>query len=222
MNYSSGSLDVFDVKLVQLLFEKLHTSLGSNLIGCLMVCFAILTVSIGSVRLALLGIVTVIATVASLLGGLELAGYTLGEQELIGATLAIGLSFDYALHTCCSYRDSRGPSREDRARDAVATIGPTLFAAVVTTSGSVVFAYATDVLMLHRIAIMMISAVCLALGYSLLLLIPLCAIVGPVMHEQDDATTAFGHITGTLSELYSSAAQTSTLDSDAEQDPSTA
>jgi len=179
LNRRAGREELFDVAALMQLYPALQSSLLRNLALCISTCFVVLVLTIGSVRLAALATLTIGAIVGSLLGSLQLAGWSLACSEMVGGTIVVGFSFDYTLHLSCCYCASPMHAREARIADAVRHVGPTLFGAALTTSASLVLMSATDSSFLQDLSVMVIGALAWSLCYSLLLFVPLCALLGP-------------------------------------------
>ena len=78
----------------------------------------------------------VLATTTCLLGFFVMWGWTLGPFEALILPLVIGLAVDYTLHVGHFYSHDHNPGRKDKVRAALSGIGPSVFAASVSTVGS--------------------------------------------------------------------------------------
>ena len=124
LNRRAGREELFDVAALMQLYPSLQSSLLRNLVLCISTCFVVLVLTIGSVRLAALATLCIASIVGSLLGCLQLAGWSLACSEMVGGTIVVGFSFDYTLHLSCCYCASPRRTREARIADAVRHVGP--------------------------------------------------------------------------------------------------
>ena len=108
---------------------ELWRNLGLALLAVLIVTLLLL----GSLRLCLLVLATVLLTLVDLIGFLHFWGITIDILSAVNIVLAIGLCVDYAVHIAHAYLMSEG-SRQQRATNAVKLIG-----AAVVNGGTTTF-----------------------------------------------------------------------------------
>lgn len=164
------------------LYPKLFSALRVNLVIAVALCLLLLSLLSRSPLLAVSATATVCAIVSSLLGLLELCGWTLGVREMCGIAVVVGFSFDYTLHLAFAFRDAPHRTREARVAFAAARMGPTLLGGALTTLGSIVFMFGSDFPFLLALASMLTACVILSMIYALLFFLPLCAIAGPAWY----------------------------------------
>merc|ERR1712137_860541 len=129
-------------------------------------------------RLALFGCLTVLCVVTSVFGILKLNGAELTMNNLIGSTIVIGFSFDYALHMCCCYMASSGTPTE-RVVESISHLWVTLIGSAFTTSASLCTMLIPSVPFFNTMANMLILTAALSLLYSLFFLSSLNIVCGP-------------------------------------------
>lgn len=147
---------------------------------CFPVCFVVLIIATGSVRLSLFAIVSIALIVGLTLGFCQaIMGWGLGIAETVCSTIVIGFSVDYVVHLGHSYRESQHHSREGKVSDALTRMGITVIAGAVTTFGSGLFMFACQMTFFTKMATLIVAVVVLAILFALMFFMPLCAIAGP-------------------------------------------
>eukprot|EP01052_Picozoa_sp_SAG31_P007167 SAG31_NODE_338_length_17490_cov_7.707032_10_plen_411_part_00 len=74
--------------------------------------------------------------VVAVVGTMVMIGWTLGVIESICITIVVGLSVDYTIHLCHIFASSTAETRFEAGRDALASMGVSVFNAAITTLGS--------------------------------------------------------------------------------------
>jgi predicted RND superfamily exporter protein len=85
--------------------------------------------------------IAVMAVLVLVVGTVVASGWELGFLEAICFAILIGLSCDFVLHMAHAYSSSTQATRDGKSHDAISKMGPTIFAAAMTTTatGAVMF-----------------------------------------------------------------------------------
>jgi len=159
---------------------ELWRNLGLALLAVLVVTLLLL----GSIRLCILVLATVLLTIVDLVGFLHFWGITIDIISCINIILAVGFCVDYSCHIAHSYLASSGSSGE-KAGNAVATIGPAVLNGGVTTLiALVLLGFSTSHVFVSFFRVFVLTVV-FGLFHGLILLPVLLAHLGP-REEEDD------------------------------------
>merc|ERR1711871_28000 len=108
------------------------------------------------------------------------AQYRFGAIEAVGVTIFVGMSVDYSLHLGHAYNHSLGHSRRSKLRDALSSIGVSIFGGAITTAGASFFLVWCRIFLFVQLGVMMLSNTVTAFVYTLICLGTCLAILGPV------------------------------------------
>ena len=173
-------------------FTKMDTEIGiiystitsfavSNLI-CL-VCVIVFT---GDLVVSVFTMLSIILIVITLMGFLfAVMGYTFGAIEAVGVTIFVGMSVDYALHMAHGYHGAHGDTRFEKIRQALAHLGVSIIGGAATTAGAAIFLFFCHMYLFIQLGTMMFMNTLLALYFSIVFMVALLAIVGPLTHACD-------------------------------------
>merc|ERR1711902_479983 len=102
-------------------------------IGLAMVCVFIVTlILLANIPICLMVLIIVIITLSNIIGFLHFWDITIDIISCINIVLAIGLCVDYSVHIGHAFLVAKG-SRQEKAVQAVSSIGPAVFNGGVTT-----------------------------------------------------------------------------------------
>ena len=87
---------------------------------------------------------------------------------------------DYSLHLGHAYNHSPGRTTKSRVRDALSTIGVSIFGGAITTAGASFFLLWCRIFLFVQLGVMMLSNTVTAFVYTLACLSACLAIIGPV------------------------------------------
>jgi len=124
------------------------------------------TVSVGTVLLLVIGTV---------LG----MGWELGFLEGICFAILIGLSCDFVLHMAHAYTSADQPTRELKSRDALARMGPPVFAAAMTTLSTGLVMFGCTFVFFFQFGTILVLTMLYAILTSLFFFLPLTNAAGP-------------------------------------------
>jgi Niemann-Pick C1 protein len=115
-----------------------------------------------------------------LLGVLQLAGIAINSVTYVGLVMSIGLMVDYIMHITVVYFESCAPTREEKVRDVLMTIGTSVFIGGTTTLlGVVPLAFSTSEVFWNMF-VLFLGLVTLGMGHGLILMPVLLSLIGPV------------------------------------------
>ena len=112
-------------------------------------------------------------------------GYTFGAIEAVGVTIFVGMSVDYALHMAHGYHGAHGDTRFEKIRQALAHLGVSIIGGAATTAGAAIFLFFCHMYLFIQLGTMMFMNTLLALYFSIVFMVALLAIVGPLTHACD-------------------------------------
>jgi predicted RND superfamily exporter protein len=147
-----------------------------------------MTLATQDVRIVLISMTSIIATVTTTLGTMYLYGWELGIIEAICATLAVGFAVDYTLHLAITYVE-RGPekdglyelgsTREDRVRHSFFELGPAVASGYITTVGAAVFLWMCDSIFFNVFGTFLVTVVTWSVLFAMFFFMPLLSLLGP-------------------------------------------
>ena len=147
---------------------------------CFPVAFLVLIFATGSVVVSTFAIATICLVVGSLLGFVStFLDWDLGTGEAIAATIVIGLSVDYTVHLGHMYVEAAPAAREGKFEVSATNMGGTVISGGVTTLGAASFMYFCQLTFFSKMATLITGTIFFSLLYSLLLFMPLLALLGP-------------------------------------------
>eukprot|EP00978_Attheya_sp_CCMP212_P032502 scaffold127379_cov52-Attheya_sp.AAC.2 len=115
-----------------------------------------------------------------LLGVLQLAGISINSVTYVGLVMSIGLMVDYIMHITVVYFESCAPTRGEKVRDVLMTIGTSVFIGGTTTLlGVVPLAFSTSQVFWNMF-VLFLGLVTLGMGHGLILMPVLLSLIGPV------------------------------------------
>ena len=133
--------------------------------------------------LNLLTTLYVAATVAGVLmlvvGTVVSMGWELGFLEGICFAILIGLSCDFVLHMAHAYTSADQPTRELKSRDALARMGPPVFAAAMTTLSTGLVMFGCTFVFFFQFGTILVLTMLYAILTSLFFFLPLTNAAGP-------------------------------------------
>ena len=146
--------------------------------GICLLCILFFTVDW---RISGFTVLTINMIVVTLMGLLfSVANYPFGAIEAVGVTIFVGMSVDYSLHLGHAYNHSPGRTTKSRVRDALSTIGVSIFGGAITTAGASFFLLWCRIFLFVQLGVMMLSNTVTAFVYTLACLSACLAIIGPV------------------------------------------
>lgn len=108
-----------------------------------------------------------------------LSGWKLGSVEAISLSIIVGLSVDYCLHLVHGYSNSTYPQRQDRTRDALATVGLSIVGGAVSTAGAAAFLLFCTIQVLLFFGMVILANTLLSLAFALFVLPSMLTLVEP-------------------------------------------
>ena len=172
--------------LVSETFTKMDTEVGiiqSTILSFIIsnaICFLCIVLFTQDWQISLFSLLTINFIVITLLGFLfSIMQYTFGAIEAVGVTIFVGMSVDYSLHVGHAFHAATSRSREGKMREALTTIGVSIFGGALTTAGSSIFLLFCHIYLFHQLGVMMLTNTLVALAYTLFCLCPILVIAGP-------------------------------------------
>ncbi|CAB9506448.1 Pick C1-like protein 1 [Seminavis robusta] len=116
-----------------------------------------------------------------LLGMLQFAGLSINPLTYICLVISVGLLVDFIMHIILRYYESTKPTREEKVKDTLRTMGASILVGGLSTClGVVPLAFSTNGI-IQTVFIMFIAMVSLGLAHGLILLPVLLSYVGPTV-----------------------------------------
>jgi hypothetical protein len=162
---------VTELGIVEGMFKGLAIALP-----CAFIVMLWSTLNIALSIFAVFGITCIVAFVLSVAFWL---GWSLGIAEAIASVMVIGLSVDYSLHFAKTWSDAPSEghaTKEDRFAYTTKVMGPTVFAASVTTAVSASVMFFCSMLFFVRMATLITVTIAASFAYTLFLFVPLCLV----------------------------------------------
>jgi len=164
--------------------EALRESLFEGLAICFPIAFVVLLFSTENLLVALYAIVGIALIVASVLGTIEyIYGWDLGVVESLMGNLVVGFSVDYTIHLGHMFV-AAGTEHDlqkslDRFSFAIRKMGGTVIGGAVTTLGAGLFMLPCQLVVFHKLGLLMVTTIFFSLLYSFGFVMPLLAAAGP-------------------------------------------
>lgn len=136
--------------------------------------------------MSLFAVLNLAGIILAMLGFFYLIGWKLGAIEAISVTILVGLSVDFALHISEAYAKSKFRARGARTREAIQRMGPSIFAAALTTIIACLPLLLTTILVLKFFGIVVATSIALSVVYGLYFFCPMLMTMGP--NEDSNAT----------------------------------
>jgi len=150
-------------------------------IGLAMAAVAAITlILLQDIRLCSMVLLSVTLTVTDIVGFLHFWDITIDIISCVNIVLAIGLCVDYSVHIGHAYLVSESGDREERARQAVASIGPAVFNGGFTTFLALVLLGASSSHVFQSFFKVFVLTVLFGLFHGLLLFPVLLSLLGPI------------------------------------------
>ncbi|KAJ5072975.1 sterol-sensing domain [Anaeramoeba ignava] len=151
-------------------------------VSSIAVAFVVITLSTMNWRIGLLSTFTITCIVISVLGCMQLMGWALGVIESICATILAGLAVDYVVHFAHAVNSSKSKKRVKRVRDALYSVGVSIFSGCTTTIGASLFLFLCYIVFFIKFGKFVLLTVLFSFAYSFLFFLPLCTVLGPSGH----------------------------------------
>ncbi len=119
--------------------EVIGFELGRNLGLASAAIFLITLAMLADLKLCCLVLLTVGLTIVDVIGMIYFWGLTIDTVSCMGIIVVVGLCVDYSAHIAHSFRVSEAATGQERAIDALVTIGPAILNGGVTTFLALVF-----------------------------------------------------------------------------------
>merc|ERR1719251_437451 len=149
-------------------------------------------------------LLSVTLTVTDIVGFLHFWGITIDIISCVNIVLAIGLCVDYSVHIGHAFLVAKG-SRQEKAVQAVSTIGPAVFNGGVTTFLALVMLGASTSHVFVTFFKVFVLTVLFGLFHGLVLLPVVLSLVGPVDNSDESSSQSVGSLSTSASETNSGA-----------------
>ena len=128
-------------------------------------------------------ILIVMLVVNAVVGSMVMFGWTLGVIESICLTICVGLSVDYTIHLCHIFATSIESTRFGAARDALSSMGISVFNAAITTLGSALVLMFAYVILFERFGIFVFINIFYSCVFSFVSLMAIMMVCGPIQGQ---------------------------------------
>jgi len=146
-----------------------------------MIAFFCLVFFSGNIVTSVFAVLSMGLTLVTLFFGLvTILGWKVGPVQAMAVTILVGMSIDYSFHMVTGYQETDLPSRRKKARAALARLLSAIVGGAVTTMGAVAFLFPCWIYLFVQLGIMIFTNSLVALLYTVLFLVPLLMIIGPV------------------------------------------
>ncbi|KAG5840507.1 hypothetical protein ANANG_G00189540 [Anguilla anguilla] len=145
---TAPDFEVFPYTVPYVFYEQYLTIVSEGLFNislCLLPTFVVCCILLGlDLRSGLLNLLTIIMITVDTVGVMTLWGIDYNAVSLINLVTAVGISVEFVSHLTRSFALSTLPTRVERAKEATANMGSSVFAGVAMTNlpGIVVLAFA--------------------------------------------------------------------------------
>ena len=168
--------------------HEIYLSMASTVVlWSIVVGFCFILIATHSVRIASLSAIALATMLGAWLGMSVMCGFFangMGAIEVLVLTIAAGVTLDPLVHVAFAFSEASGTA-EQRLCHAVTTIGISVLAAGVSTSGSCSITIFTTIVLFSRFGKLICSLVAASLIYSNFFLAPLLLLYGK---EQEQST----------------------------------
>ena len=165
-------------------FDEVRATASLNLAASLALAFLVLLISTRDLVVSVLATTSIGSVVATVLGTMQLLGWSFGITVSICTTVLVGLSVDYTVHIANAYVNSGevggggSGGREARIRVALRRMGLSVISGAVTTIGAAVFLLGCIITFFDTFGKFMCVTLIAALVHALIVFPALCACVG--------------------------------------------
>ena len=116
-----------------------------------------------------------------LLGTLQFAGMHINPLVYICLIMAIGLLVDFLMHILLRYYESTAPTREEKVKDTLKTMGASILVGGLSTClGVIPLAFSTSGI-IQTVFVLFVSMITLGVGHGLIFLPVVLSYVGPIV-----------------------------------------
>jgi len=146
--------------------------------------FVVLVLLLGDVVAALLVTLFVADVCVCTFGALYWYNDAVNYITAFFIVIAVGLSADAPAHVCKAYLEARGPTRDSRAREALARLGPSVFRGGISTIIGIAITGITVTYVFQTFFRYLMTILVLSLWNGLAVMPVVCSLVGPMpTHE---------------------------------------
>lgn len=125
-------------------------------------------------------LLVIFLVVNAVVASMVLLDWTLGVVESICLTICVGLSVDYTIHLCHIFATSAATTRFAAGRDALASMGVSVFNAAVTTIGSSVVLMLSYIIFFERFGIFVFMNIFFSTAFAFIFLMAILMLIGPI------------------------------------------
>jgi hypothetical protein len=125
-------------------------------------------------------LLVIILVVNAVVGTMVIMGWTLGVVESICLTICVGLSVDYTIHLCHVFATSSATTRFAAGRDALASMGVSVFNAAITTIGSSIVLMLSYIIFFQRFGIFVFMNIFYSTAFAFIFLMGILMLIGPI------------------------------------------
>ena len=159
--------------------EELQSTSTQSLMYGLVLATVVLYLCTRSVTVTLLASGCLVSVVATFLMFMSVFGWQLGVIECVCITVVVGLSVDYTVHVATAYVRSTLPSRVERARAAILSMGRPVLCGAVSTIGASVFLDMCVLIVFPKFGAFVLVTMGSSLFHAIFVFPALCAVFGP-------------------------------------------
>lgn len=150
-----------------------------SIMTALIVVALVVLISTLNLLTTLYVVVAVAGVLLLVIGTVVGMGWELGFLEGICFAILIGLSCDFVLHMAHAYTSSDEATRRAKSHDAIARMGPPVFAAAVTTAATGAVMYGCTILFFLRFGTILVLTMVYAILVSIFFFLAITNVAGP-------------------------------------------
>ena len=132
-----------------------------------------------NIIIALAALICVGVVTASVIAVMVFEGYELVITESASIIILTGLAVDYVIHLAQSYVFSPHKHRSRKMKQAYQEMGVSIFSGMVTTIGSALFLFLSDILIFKKLGTIIVTTAVFSFLTSMLLFGALMHLFGP-------------------------------------------
>ena len=141
--------------------------------------FIVILASTLNIVSAAYSILCIACIIISVVGTIQMLGWSIGVAEAVAVVIIVGFSVDYVVHLANHYVESVYIDRYRRMKDALTGIGISIFSGAITTIASSIFLFLATIKFFESFAILVLATILFSLLFSLVLFSSINFWIGP-------------------------------------------
>ena len=141
--------------------------------------FIVILASTLNIISSVYSIICITCIILSVVGTIQMLGWSIGVTEAIAVVIIVGFSVDYVVHLANHYVESVYIDKFRRMKDALTGIGISIFSGAITTIASSIFLFLATIKFFESFAILVLATILFSLLFSLVLFSSINFWIGP-------------------------------------------